>query len=86
MLQFFLQLFNINLRQTCIAFIYDGDKDVRTALICEATTWIWGLVFLQQAGILILATMRSIPAFLSLVALVAAGHGPYHNYKVSLLF
>ena len=47
------------------------------SLDCEAT-WIWGLVSLQ------LATMRSVPALLCLLAVVA-GHGPYHNYKVRLL-
>ena len=69
----------------CLHRIYDGDKELRTALIdCEELTRVlWGLVLLRQASIL--ATMRSVAAALfCLVALVAADHGPYHNYKVRI--
>ena len=56
----------------------DGDKKIQPRL--------WGNLDLglsvPSTGIL--ATMRSVPALLCLLAVVA-GHGPYHNYKVRLL-
>ena len=68
----------------CLHRIYDGDKELRTALIdCELTRVLWGLVLLRQASILA-TMMRSVAALLCLVALAAADHGPYHNYKVRI--
>ena len=68
----------------CPHRIYDVDMELRTALIdCEELVWVWGLVLLRQASIL--ATMKFLVALLCLVALVAADHGPYHNYKVWML-